>query len=282
QGDWRVGYARQPGSAHGGAGEHAGNPQSRRLHALLLLSAASPGPASRLVQVGAVPLARRARSAWRPEGVRARAAGACKDPGLGFDGGGALSRRARAARRYGEAERGATGCSGDARFHDRRREGEGVNSMHDMGGMHGLGAVRAEPNEPPFHEKWEGRAGGIVEVMTFPENFPGDRFRYLRETLRPDLYLTQSYYEQWLYVAEQILLEAGMISAEELRDGRAGPGAAKRNDAMRADAVWGFLHDRAHTGRKLAEGPRFAIGQRVRARNMQPDGHTRLPRYARG
>ena len=157
-----------------------------------------------------------------------------------------------------------------------------MNSIHDMGGMHGLGAVRAEPNEPPFHEKWEGRAGGIVEVMTFPENFPGDRFRYLRETLRPDLYLTQSYYEQWLYVAEQILLEAGMISAEELRDGRAGPGAAKRNDAMRADAVWGFLHDRAHTGRKLAEGPRFAIGQRVRARSMQPDGHTRLPRYARG
>jgi nitrile hydratase len=28
--------------------------------------------------------------------------------------------------------------------------------------------------------------------------------------------------------------------------------------------------------------PRFAIGQRVRARNAQPEGHTRLPRYARG
>ena len=28
--------------------------------------------------------------------------------------------------------------------------------------------------------------------------------------------------------------------------------------------------------------PRFRVGQRVRARNMNPTGHTRLPRYARG
>jgi hypothetical protein len=27
---------------------------------------------------------------------------------------------------------------------------------------------------------------------------------------------------------------------------------------------------------------RFQVGQRVRARNMHPVGHTRLPRYARG
>jgi nitrile hydratase len=28
--------------------------------------------------------------------------------------------------------------------------------------------------------------------------------------------------------------------------------------------------------------PRFQTGQRVRARNIHPVGHTRLPRYARG
>jgi nitrile hydratase len=28
--------------------------------------------------------------------------------------------------------------------------------------------------------------------------------------------------------------------------------------------------------------PLFKVGQRVRARNMHPIGHTRLPRYARG
>jgi len=157
-----------------------------------------------------------------------------------------------------------------------------VNGIHDMGGMHGFGAVRAEPDEPRFHDKWEGRAGGILEVMTFPPGFTVDRFRYLRETLRPDLYLTQNYYEQWIYIAEQLLLEAGMISADELARGKARPGAAKRGDAMRADAVWGFLHERTPSHRELDVAPRFAIGQRVRARNTQPTGHTRLPRYARG
>jgi len=28
--------------------------------------------------------------------------------------------------------------------------------------------------------------------------------------------------------------------------------------------------------------PLFSVGQRVRARNLNPPGHTRLPRYARG
>jgi len=155
-----------------------------------------------------------------------------------------------------------------------------VNSIHDVGGMHGFGAINAEADEPAFHEVWEGRAGGILEVMTFPAGFTVDRFRYLRETLRPDLYLTQTYYEQWIYIAEQALLESGMTSPEELARGKAR--APRREDAMRSDAVWGFLHDRAHSGRDLDDAPRFAIGQRVRARTMQPTGHTRLPRYARG
>lgn len=157
-----------------------------------------------------------------------------------------------------------------------------MNGIHDLGGMHGFGAVVAEANEPPFHESWEGRAGGILEVMTFPAGFTVDRFRHLRETLRPDLYLTQTYYEQWLYIAEQALLEAGMITPEELAAGRAAPGSTKRDDAMRPDAVWNFLHEPSHSGRDLNAAPRFAVGQTVRARNIQPDGHTRLPRYARG
>lgn len=157
-----------------------------------------------------------------------------------------------------------------------------MNGIHDLGGMHGFGAVHAEANEPPFHEAWEGRAAGILEVMTFPPGFTVDRFRYLRETLRPDLYLTQTYYEQWVYIAEQCLLEAGMISPKELESGHAAPGAAPRSDAMRPDGVWAFLHDRVHSGRDISAPPRFAIGQRVRAGIAQPEGHTRLPRYARG
>ena len=36
------------------------------------------------------------------------------------------------------------------------------------------------------------------------------------------------------------------------------------------------------SSREPAIQPRFAVGQQVRARNIHPTGHTRLPRYARG
>ena len=32
-----------------------------------------------------------------------------------------------------------------------------MNGVHDMGGMHGLGPVQHEQNEPVFHAPWEGR-----------------------------------------------------------------------------------------------------------------------------
>lgn len=157
-----------------------------------------------------------------------------------------------------------------------------MNSIHDMGGMHGLGPVEVEHAEKPFHEQWEGRAAGVLEVMTFPTGFTVDRFRYLRETLRPDLYLTQSYYEQWIYIAEQALLESGMITLDELRSGHSGTSTRLPTAPMPPAAVWDFLHDRTHSGRSLDAQPRFAPGQGVRARNIHPLGHTRLPRYARG
>ena len=34
--------------------------------------------------------------------------------------------------------------------------------------------------------------------------------------------------------------------------------------------------------RNAAVSPRFKVGERVRARNINPTNHTRLPRYARG
>ena len=32
-----------------------------------------------------------------------------------------------------------------------------MNGVHDMGGMHGLGAIAPDPNEPLFHADWESR-----------------------------------------------------------------------------------------------------------------------------
>ena len=41
------------------------------------------------------------------------------------------------------------------------------NTVHDMGGMHGFGPVVPEANEPPFHERWEGRVFALQRAMGF-------------------------------------------------------------------------------------------------------------------
>ena len=41
------------------------------------------------------------------------------------------------------------------------------NTIHDMGGMHGFGPVEPEPNEPVFHEPWEGRVLAMQRAMGY-------------------------------------------------------------------------------------------------------------------
>ena len=40
-----------------------------------------------------------------------------------------------------------------------------MNGVHDMGGMHGLGAIPYEPNEPVFHAGWEARVSGLPRTV---------------------------------------------------------------------------------------------------------------------
>jgi nitrile hydratase len=157
-----------------------------------------------------------------------------------------------------------------------------MNGIHDMGGMHGLGAIEREENEPVFHARWEGRMFGISEAMTFPPGATIDRGRFLIEIMPPAAYLAQSYYERWYFACAAALLEGGMVTIEELRSGRAAPGSARRDDALRATEVARANAKRGIYERATAAAPRFAVGQSVRTRNIHPAGHTRLPRYARG
>jgi len=40
-----------------------------------------------------------------------------------------------------------------------------MNGVHHMGGMHGMGPVKAEKNEPVFHHFWEGRIFAMNRAM---------------------------------------------------------------------------------------------------------------------
>jgi len=158
-----------------------------------------------------------------------------------------------------------------------------VNGIHDMGGMHGMGPIIHENNEPVFHEPWEGRIYAITRVVRAGGGRQNlDNSRYQLERLPPADYLRMSYYERWAARLMNQLVANGVITREELESGKAAPASARATPAVTAAMVPAMVARRNSARRNGPARARFAVGQRVRARNMHPPGHTRLPRYARG
>ena len=157
-----------------------------------------------------------------------------------------------------------------------------MNGVHDMGGMDGFGKVEPEPNEPTFHEKWEGRVMAMVRAMGAAGAFNIDASRYYREILPPDIYLACSYYQKWFLGLEDLLVDKGFISASEVAAGHARePAKPLKHGKFTINDVERVMV-RGKFGRKAAAPAKFKPGDRVRAKNMHPAKHTRLPRYTRG
>lgn len=91
-----------------------------------------------------------------------------------------------------------------------------MNGIHDLGGMHGLGPVLREDNEPVFHEEWEGRAFGLFASTFVFAGYTVDEFRHAIEKIAPAHYLESSYYEHWMVAFEDALIRRGFVSREEL------------------------------------------------------------------
>ena len=91
-----------------------------------------------------------------------------------------------------------------------------MNGIHDLGGMHGLGPINPEPNEPVFHEEWEGRAFALFASTFVFAGYTVDEFRHEIEKMDPAHYLDHSYYEHWLSAFEGLLINKGFIKPEEL------------------------------------------------------------------
>lgn len=95
-----------------------------------------------------------------------------------------------------------------------------MNGVHDLGGMHGLGPLVIEKDEPVFHHEWERRVFGMFLPVFATGAFNIDEFRHAIERMGP-AYLQTSYYEHWLAAFETLLEEKGMISAQEFSARRA-------------------------------------------------------------
>jgi nitrile hydratase beta subunit len=161
-----------------------------------------------------------------------------------------------------------------------------MNGGHDLGGMHGLGPIAAEPeaDEPVFHHAWEKRVFALTLAAAALGRWSIDMGRHARERQHPAAYLRHSYYENWLAGLEKLVVECGLVSADELASGKAAgrTDAALRGRVLHAPDVAPVMAKGSPVELASAAQPRFAVGDRVRARNRHPSGHTREPRYVRG
>ena len=156
-----------------------------------------------------------------------------------------------------------------------------MNGVHDMGGMQGFGPVQPEPNEPPFHTRWEGRALALNRIMSYAKIWNIDKSRAAIEEMPPADYLTMSYYEKWALRLEKLLLEYGLVSRDEIDAGRSlRPGKSLQRHLPAADVPKAL--SRGSYARPANTVAQFKVGDRVRTKIINPATHTRLPRYARG
>jgi nitrile hydratase subunit beta len=109
-----------------------------------------------------------------------------------------------------------------------------------------------------------------------------DESRHARENLRPADYYSSSYYEIWIKALEALLKRHGYVSNRDLMEGKAVDPAAQPKNVLDAARVPAVLARGALSDRPVATPAQFKAGDRVRTKNINPVGHTRLPRYARG
>lgn len=166
-----------------------------------------------------------------------------------------------------------------------------MNGVHDMGGMDGFGPIPREDNEPAFHADWERRVFALVLAMGGRRCYNVDELRRTIERIPPARYLALSYYERWLDAIESLLIEKGVVSGAELHAAMQAAGDPREPDRVPEAAVSVMpdgegsrpdSRDGAAARRERPSKPRFKPGDRVIARNINPAGHTRIPRYVRG
>jgi len=157
-----------------------------------------------------------------------------------------------------------------------------MNGVHDMGGQQGMGPVRYEKDEPVFHASWEGRIYALNRAMRAWRKWSLDTDRHALETMPPLDYLRMSYYERWVHRLEEQLVSYGFVTRDELQSGKSAPGSVRATPVFTLATASRWLNRGIAPSHEPAVRQLFKVGQRVRARNINPTGHTRLPRYARG
>ena len=156
-----------------------------------------------------------------------------------------------------------------------------MDGIHDMGGMRGFGRTMTPHAGPPFAEPWEGKAFalGLLAIRASGTNLHA--FRHAINRVPPAEYLS-GYFDRWLMGAQNLLADSGIVSDDEVaaraarlsgREAEEPPPLQPRKPEMTSGGPGNL--------RALGTPPAFAVGDAVRTMDLDPAGHTRLPRYVR-
>lgn len=157
-----------------------------------------------------------------------------------------------------------------------------MNGAHDLGGMHGFGALDIETDEPVFHEEWEARCFAMNILMGGWRKWNIDMSRHTLERLPPAKYLGSDYYQRWTEKLTILLQEHELVRADELATGQPAPDHPRQTPPITTGDVAGMLFRGASKERNINRTPAYAIGDAVRTTIKNAQTHTRLPRYASG
>jgi nitrile hydratase len=133
-----------------------------------------------------------------------------------------------------------------------------------------------------FSNAWEGRAFALALLSNRLAKWNVDAFRHALERLSPTDYLDDGYFGRWLNGAELILTDSAILAPEAI---------AARARNLRGERVQepptpvpvrlDYAPSADGSLRSVDAQPAFAVGERVRAKNISRTGHSRLPRYVR-
>jgi nitrile hydratase len=173
-----------------------------------------------------------------------------------------------------------------------------MNGIHDMGGMHGFGAVPQD--DAIFHADWERRLYALNRLLLVAGAYNSHESRHATERLAPARYLALDYFQRWLESKTELAIEKDVFSRAELErrtetiaagnhslDSVEPPADADPLTAADArSTIRTGVTDRESDPRPpegdLNGTTEYEPGQTVTVRNAHPPGHTRCPRYARG
>ena len=87
-----------------------------------------------------------------------------------------------------------------------------MRAMHDLGGLP-AGPVDRDEHDSSLAER---RVDALMVLLMGHGVFNVDEMRRTIESLPPDIYERHDYYERWLLTIERLLIEKGVLTAEEI------------------------------------------------------------------